>query len=208
MLLAVEGGGFFSSSATGYSKGLALLLLGQRNEERPMRVSPWIQYELVQEEVDPDLQLASRRNRVSCGCARFICFGRASAGKDGPCPPKVGPIHQPETLPDSTSASDSGKLSSISDAVAVSERKTCLRSSLKKPSTSCSMLVSQADGAHDSLQEVPTSVRTCSERRKVQWTDASGLELVEIREFEPSDAGSSDDEFGHGGDRSCECVIQ
>ncbi|KAG1330076.1 hypothetical protein COCNU_02G000440 [Cocos nucifera] len=184
MLLAVEGGGFFSSSATGYSKGLALLLLGQRNEERPMRVSPWNQYELV-EEVDPDLQLASRRNRVSCGCARFICFGRASAGRDGPCPPKVGPIHQPETLPDSSSASDPGKLSGIGDAVAVSERKTCLRSSLKNPSTSCSMLVGQADGAHDSLQEVPTSVRTCSERRKVQWTDASGLELVEIKEFEP-----------------------
>ncbi|XP_008786466.2 uncharacterized protein LOC103704798 [Phoenix dactylifera] len=208
MLLAVEGGGFFSSSATGYSKGLALLLLGRRNEEKPMRVSPWNQYQLVEEEVDPDLQLASRKSRVSCRCARFICFGRASAGKDGPCPPKVGPIHQPETLADSSSASDTGRLCSICDAIDESERKTCLRSSLKKPSTSCSMLVGEADDAHDSLQEVPTSVCACSERRKVQWMDASGLELVEIREFEPSDAGSSDDEFGLGGERSCECVIQ
>lgn len=208
MLLAVEGGGFFSSSATGYSKGLALLFLGQRNKERPMRVSPWSQYQLVEEGVDPNLQLASRKNQVSCGCASLICFGRASAGKEGPCPPKVGPIHQPETLPDSSSASDSGKVCSIGDATDEGEKKTCLRSSLKKPSTSCSMLVGQADDAHDSLQEVPTSVCAYSERMRVQWTDACGLELAEIREFEPSDAGSSDDEFGLGGDRSCECVIQ
>jgi hypothetical protein len=47
MLLAVEGGGFFSSSASGYSHGLSLLLLGKKGEEKAVKVSPWNQYRLV-----------------------------------------------------------------------------------------------------------------------------------------------------------------
>ncbi|KAJ6803142.1 uncharacterized protein M6B38_109200 [Iris pallida] len=54
MLFAVEGGGFFSSSATGYSKGLALLLLGQKPEERPTRVTPWNHYRLVDRGANTD----------------------------------------------------------------------------------------------------------------------------------------------------------
>ncbi|KQK08516.1 hypothetical protein BRADI_2g42285v3 [Brachypodium distachyon] len=45
MLPAVQGGGFFSSPASGYSHGLALLLLGRKEEEKP--VLPWNQYRLV-----------------------------------------------------------------------------------------------------------------------------------------------------------------
>ncbi|KAI9071212.1 hypothetical protein K1719_046829 [Acacia pycnantha] len=101
MLLAVEGGGFFSSSALGYSKGLTLLLLGQRSEDKPMKVSPWNQYQLVDQESDPELQLASTKNRISRGCASFVCFGRASAGLDTPSPLKVGPAQQHDVSPGS-----------------------------------------------------------------------------------------------------------
>ncbi|KAG8378076.1 hypothetical protein BUALT_Bualt08G0100400 [Buddleja alternifolia] len=98
MLLAVEGGGFFSSSASGYSKGLTLLLLGQKNEEQPMRVTPCIQYQLVDQEAEPDLQLASEKNRLVRGCASFVCFGRAAAGPENPSPLKVGPTQNREVL--------------------------------------------------------------------------------------------------------------
>ena len=46
------------------------------------------------------------------------------------------------------------------------------------------------------------------ERRKVQWTDTCGKELFEIREFEASDEGLSDDDTENEGFRKCECVIQ
>ncbi|XP_073114942.1 uncharacterized protein [Elaeis guineensis] len=210
MLLAVEGGGFFSSSASGYSKGLALLFLGRSYEERPMRVSPWTQYQLVEQEVETEFQLASRKKQSSCGCASFICFGCAPAGIDGPSPPKVGPAHQPEVLSDSSSSSsssDKGKLA-INDPVNGNGRNTCLKSNLKRPSTDCSAVVTEADDAQASVEEMPNNTSCCVERRKVQWTDACGKELAEIREFEVSDDGSSDEEFEHQGIRRCECVIQ
>ncbi|KAK9163934.1 hypothetical protein Syun_004836 [Stephania yunnanensis] len=166
MLLAVEGGGFFSSSATGYSKGLALLLLGRRNEDKPMRVSPWNQYQLVDQETDPDLQLASGRRPISCGCAAFVCFGRASAGSEGPSHPKViaGSIKQHNCLP-------------------------------------------ERDDLQKTLVEDESDVTGCTERRKVQWTDSCGKQLYEIREFELSEMGASDEECERANDRSCACAI-
>ncbi|XP_008777766.1 uncharacterized protein LOC103697637 [Phoenix dactylifera] len=210
MLLAVEGGGFFSSSALGYSKGLALLLLGRRNEERPMRVSPWNQYQLVEQEVATEFQLASRKNQSSCGCASFLCFGCVPAGIDGPSPPKVGPAHQPEVLSDSSSSSsssDNGKLA-INDGINGNGRNAYLKSNLKRPSADHSAVVSEVDGARESVEEMPKNTSCCVERRKVQWTDACGKELAEIREFEVSDDGLSDEECERDGIRRCECVIQ
>lgn len=219
MLLAVEGGGFFSSSASGYSKGLALLLLGRRNEERPMRISPWNQYQLVEQEVEAEFQLATRKNQSSCGCASFICFGCAPAGIDGPSPPKVDPARQPEVLSDSSSSSsssssslsssssDKGKLA-IDDAVNGDGRNTCLKSNLKKSSTNFSAVVTEVADAHESVEEMPNSTTCCVEKRKVHWTDACGKELAEIREFEVSDDVLSDEEFEHEGIRRCVCVIQ
>ncbi|XP_058074824.1 uncharacterized protein LOC131223427 [Magnolia sinica] len=196
MLLAVEGGGFFSSSASGYSKGLTLLLLGQRSEERPMRVSPWNQFQLL-EQKDPDLQLASRKNRRSRGCAYFICFGRTSVGLDGPSPPKVGPARQPDILQGPSSASDNGD--GVDDE---NRRNVRLKSSLKKP----------LDGGDDTRgilsEKGNDDALGCTERRKVQWTDACGGELVDIREFEASETGASDEEFEEEGGRSCSCWIQ
>ncbi|KAF8025015.1 hypothetical protein BT93_F2003 [Corymbia citriodora subsp. variegata] len=205
MLLAVEGGGFFSASASGYSKGLTLLLLGQKNEEKQMRVSPWNHYQLVDQEPDTDLQLASTKNRLSRGCASFICFGRASAGLDTPSPLKVGPTQQQEIAPDPL-VSDKSKDQSIfvedDDA-----RKVALRSSLKKSSTSNTVPVGNYN-ENQAVNEDGKDTHDLVERRRVQWTDAcSSGELVEIREFEPSETGGSDDELDNGNERSCACSI-
>ncbi|XP_009787722.1 uncharacterized protein LOC107760488 isoform X1 [Nicotiana tabacum] len=208
MLFAVEGGGFFSSSASGYSKGLTLLLLGQKNEEKPMRVAPWNQYQLVDQETDPDLQLASGKNRVVRGCASFVCFGRAAAGLESPSPLKVGPTQQPEVLP-SCPASD--KDNNQTQCVNIIEDshispKVALRSSLKKPANS--IPISGGNGnEHDTNSEKIDDSPNPMEKRKVQWTDTSGGELFEIREFEPSDDGESDDEFESGNERTCSCKI-
>ncbi|KAJ0960506.1 hypothetical protein J5N97_003937 [Dioscorea zingiberensis] len=208
MLLAVEGGGFFSSSATGYSKGLSLLLLGQKNEERPMRVLPWNQYQLVDQEVDSDLQLASRKKQASQGCTSFLCFGRASTELDGPCPPKASPAKPPEALPITCPASDDSKIGT-NISVDVSETKICRKSSLKKNSRDCSAMVGASENACNSLEDVPGSEVCSAERRKVHWTDASGMELAEVREFEVSNEGhASDEEFEDDGERRCQCVVQ
>ncbi|XP_010261018.1 PREDICTED: uncharacterized protein LOC104599957 [Nelumbo nucifera] len=202
MLLAVEGGGFFSSSASGYSKGLTLLLLGQKNEERPMRVSPWNQYQLVEQEADTDFQLASQKNQVSCGCASFVCFRRPSAGIDSPYPLKVGPAQQQDVLsvPHAVSGKDEDCITyHVEDK---NTTKVYLKSSLKKPSN-CAMVPS---GEHATLGETDKEVPGCTERRKVQWTDTCGKELVEIREFELSDV-ASDEELEGENERNCSCVI-
>ncbi|XP_072999906.1 uncharacterized protein [Typha latifolia] len=208
MLLAVEGGGFFSSSASGYRSGLSIILLGQRKEEGHMKVLPWNQYQLTKQEVDPDLRLASRRNRAFRGCASFICFGRVSTGVDGPCPPKGGPIQQSKTLSDLSSASERNDDFKTNGVVNESGRAIPFKSSLKKPSADCSVLACQAADAHNSLREEPNDLSSCTARRKVQWTDICGNELVEIREFELSDEEELNAEYGHDGDKRCGCIIQ
>ncbi|OVA09180.1 hypothetical protein BVC80_27g13 [Macleaya cordata] len=182
MLLAVEGGGFFSSSATGYSKGLTLLLLGRKNEEKPMRVSPWNQYQLVEQETDPDFQLASGKNRASRGCAAFVCFGRASAGLEGPSPPKVGPVQQQDDLPEPSSISEKTEDSIIDHGEDKNRGKFYLKSSLKKPD--CAPVVCEDDDLRGTSGEKENDVSDCIGKRKVQWTDTCGKDLAEIREFE------------------------
>ncbi|KAM3361242.1 hypothetical protein P3S68_016096 [Capsicum galapagoense] len=208
MLFAVEGGGFFSSSASGYSKGLTLLLLGQKNEEKPMRVAPWNHYQLVDQETDSDLQLASGKNRLVRGCGSFVCFGRAGAGLESPSPLKVGPTQQPEVLP-SCPASDKGNdqqqsVNIVEDSYI--SPKVALKSSLKKPVIS--VPISGGNGIErDTISEKVDDAPSPMEKKKVQWTDTSGGELFEIREFEPSDEGESDDEFENGNERACSCKI-
>ncbi|KAF4365901.1 hypothetical protein G4B88_008374, partial [Cannabis sativa] len=137
-----EGGGFFSSSASGYSKGLALLLLGQKNKDKPMRVAPWNQYQLVDQESDPDLQLASTKNRLARGCASFVCFRRTSAGLDTKSPLKVGPAQHQDVLPDSlASDSDKNKDHAANTVDSDDASKVYLKSSLKKSSNTTSVSV-------------------------------------------------------------------
>ncbi|XP_043722252.1 uncharacterized protein LOC122669540 [Telopea speciosissima] len=208
MLLAVEGGGFFSSSASGYSKGLTLLLLGRKDEERPMRVSPWNQYQLVVQEADSDLQLAPGKNRVTHGCAAFVCFGRAAAGLEGPSPPKVGPVQQQDVVAESLAVSGKNKdcISHHGDDRSI--KQGCLKSSLKKSSNYApNQLASGESDLHETSGETVSETPSCTERRKVQWTDAYGKELVEIREFELSDVGFSDEELETKNEQRCACVI-
>ncbi|KAJ6335881.1 hypothetical protein OIU78_012480 [Salix suchowensis] len=183
MLLAVEGGGFFSSSASGYSKGLTLLLLGQKHEDKPMRVTPWNQYQLVDQEPDSDLQLASLKNRLSHGCASFVCFGRASTGHESPSPLKEGPAQQQDVLPDPLVA-DNGKDLTTELEVDNYVRRVSLKSSLKKATKRISVPVedvNQSEPLNDQGSDIPGH----TERRKVHWTDVCGSELAEIKEFEP-----------------------
>ncbi|XP_010530125.1 PREDICTED: uncharacterized protein LOC104806764 [Tarenaya hassleriana] len=200
MLFAAEGGGFFSSSASGYSKGLALLLLGHKNEDKPVRVSSWSQYHLVDPEPDTNLHLASFRNRLSRACTSFICFGRASAGPDSPSPLRVGPS-QLQDVPSGSPIHHQGKRDRapcIDDNVEATKR-FALKSSLKKRSFSDAVPADDVN-RQDTLEDH-------IERRKVQWPDTCGIDLAEVREFVPSETGGSDDEFQHGAGKSCMCTI-
>ncbi|CAI0557198.1 unnamed protein product [Linum tenue] len=190
MLFAVEGGGFFSSSASGYSKGLTLLLLGHQKQEesKPMKVAPWNHYQLVdQGEPEPDLQLASLKNRVSRGCAAsLVCFGRASAGVDSSSPsshPKVGPAQHQDALPVDDLKEDI-TIAEIEDDKNASKAAS-LKSSLKKSSLNHVSVPVEDAGEHAVLNEQVSDSPGHNGRRKVQWTDACGSELAEIREFEP-----------------------
>lgn len=185
MLLAVEGGGFFSASASGYSKGLALLLLGQKTEEKPMRVTPWSHYQLVDQASDLDLQLASSKNRLVRGCASFVCFGHTASGLESPSPLKVGPTQQQDVLPEPTVFDEGEDDSKYTDPVDsdIITKQTDLKSSLKK-STTIIPVSSRASGEVDAGNEKSGNFTGYIERRKVQWMDVSGGELVEVREFE------------------------
>ncbi|KAE9618325.1 hypothetical protein Lalb_Chr02g0141531 [Lupinus albus] len=205
MLFAAEGGGFFSSSSSGFSKGLSLLLLGQRSDDKPMKVAPWNQYHLVIQVSDPELQLDSTKNRPSRRCASFVCFGRTSAGPDTPSPLKVGPAQQhdsPQPL-----VSDNGKDPSAHVDGNTDNRRVPLKSSIKKPQVNESVPVEAASEHEPSGGKGIDFTGAQTERRKVQWTDDYGSELVEIREFEPSEGDGSDDEFHNRNERTCSCTI-
>ncbi|RWW85207.1 hypothetical protein BHE74_00006135 [Ensete ventricosum] len=177
MLLTVEGGGFFSSSASGYTSGLALLLFGRRNDEQPMKISPWSNYQLVEQGLESESQLASRKKQNSQGCTSFICF---SCARDRQFPHKLDLANQSETSSDSSS-SDASKVT-ISGSATVSGRKPCLKSNITKPSRNCSTAC-EGDDSHE-FSGVGNETSCCTVGRKVQWTDKCGKELVEIREFE------------------------
>ncbi|KAJ1424973.1 hypothetical protein SESBI_11367 [Sesbania bispinosa] len=171
-----------------------------------MRVAPWNQYQLVDQESDPELQLASTKNRLSRGCASFVCFGRTSAGLDTPSPLKVGPAQQHDVSPGPL-VSNKGKEPSAPVDDDNDNIKVTLKSSIKRPHINASA-PAEATNEHEASggQGVQTPAGQ-AERRKVQWTDACGSELVEIREFEPSEVDGSDDEFDNGNDRTCSCAI-
>ncbi|CAF2046085.1 hypothetical protein HID58_034988 [Brassica napus] len=89
--------------------------------------------------------------------------------------------------------------------------KLSLRSSLKRPPS-----VAEPPRSLEDIKEHETlSVDDASDlaggddtgRRKVQWPDACGSELTQVREFEPSEMGLSDEEWETGEHRTCSCVI-
>ncbi|KAF5955277.1 hypothetical protein HYC85_008133 [Camellia sinensis] len=198
-----KGEGFFSSSASGYSKGLTLLLLGQKKEEKPMRVSPWWTK-------NPTLTSSwlLRRTWLVRRCASFFCFGRAAAGLESPSPLKVGPTQQQDILP-APPVTDKGKDHIHTTDLVEDDSNTgklALKSNLKKPTNTLPVsggVVSECEVLCENGSDIPGHM----ERRKVQWTDASGGEIAQIREFELSDVGGSDDEFDNGDERNCSCRI-
>nr|AGQ57015.1 ubiquitin-protein ligase E3 [Hevea brasiliensis] len=169
-----------------------------------MRVSPWNQYQLV----DTNQNLTSSwllEEPAFRGRASFVCFGRASAGLDSPSPLKVGPTQQQGVLPDRL-VTDKVKDHTTEIQGDSNARRVTLKSSLKKPLNSIPVPVKDSS-QHYTLSEKGSDIPGLTERRKVQWTDVCGSELVEIREFEPSETADSDDEFENGNERSCSCVI-
>ncbi|OEL24008.1 hypothetical protein BAE44_0014970 [Dichanthelium oligosanthes] len=227
MLLAVEGGGFFSSSASGYSHGLALMLLGRKEEEKPVKVSPWNQYRLVDREAEQVYHLAPGKDQTPGKCAPFVCFGCTANGLEVASPPKVGLSNALGSTQEEASCSADMKLTT-SGSINGNERRGCLKSNSKRDSLEHCIVVSEGEEPRESLEEVQT-LRASMERRKVQWTDTCGKDLFEIREFETrsqnwlvlsfclylsiglqfgSDEGLSDDDAENEGFRKCECVIQ
>ncbi|GAA0153337.1 hypothetical protein LIER_37657 [Lithospermum erythrorhizon] len=63
------------------------------------------------------------------------------------------------------------------------------------------------DEEHEQSCEKGNEVSSQIKRMKVQWMDTAGGELVEIREFEPSDDGRSGDEFDNGNGKTCSCTM-
>lgn len=182
MLLAVEGGGFFSSSVSGCSSSLTLLLLGQKSEDKPMRVLPL----LVDREPDLNIQLASTKTWISWRCASpsFRCF-RQNPAVTNSSPLKKAATTQRQDSLRASPRSDNGKNnhvpSSDDDNLA---RKMVLKSSLKKASDAPIVSVPNADG-NEALGGKGSCDPSHVERRKVQWTDTCGSELAEVKEFEP-----------------------
>ncbi|RZR80053.1 hypothetical protein BHM03_00005963 [Ensete ventricosum] len=168
--------------ASNPSPSYELIMRRERNEDKPIKISSWNHYRLVEQEVEASSQLASSNDHASCGCASFSCFGCSSARLDEPYSRKVSLVHQSKSPSDSSSSSDRGKLT-INDAVKWDERKTCLKSNMKKPSIGYSM-VCEADDARELLAEADNKTSCYTVGRKVQWTDKCGKELAEIREFE------------------------
>lgn len=212
MLLAVEGIFFLSSSASGYSKGLSILL-GYRKELKPMRVTPWNQYQLVDQVTDPNLQLASAKNWLVRRCASFMCFGRTTAGLENQSTLKVGPTQNQEALPEPIAYDESKNQAHLVNSIVVddSNRKMIsLKSSLKKSEENAPVNVMEGDNRNRSNQEAACEkedhVPCQTDTRKVQWTDTTGGELYEIREFEMSEAGS-DYDFNHENGKICSCRI-
>ncbi|XP_051139544.1 uncharacterized protein LOC127257208 [Andrographis paniculata] len=198
MLFAVEGGGFFSSSASGYTNGLKLLVLGREIEEEPMRVTPWNQYQLVDQVTDPSLQLASAKNWLVRGrAASLVCFGRTTAQPECTSHLKVGPNQNKEVLPEPVAFDESKDQAHLVNPTSyddlgskLSSRKSSLKKSKKNEAITfidgggrnnrkCGEFLEQVDGVDCHI-----------DRKRVQWTDISGGELFEIREFEMSEDGS------------------
>lgn len=126
-------------------------------------------------------------------CPSFICFCKPSPHiyTSGPLKLENTP-HVPSRLVSVPEASDQ----LLGETIEVKEEsldgkqqkpaENCLKSSLRKPTTE--------SGA---VKE--------DQKKRVQWTDLLGKELVEIREFESSELEYTDNEAEDN--RGCVCVI-
>ncbi|XP_043690586.1 uncharacterized protein LOC122641418 [Telopea speciosissima] len=123
-------------------------------------------------------------------CPSFICFCKPSHLLS-PSPLKLEDTpHVPPRLysvPDSVGQLSGEGLEVKNESFDGNQVENFPKSSLKKPSSG---------------PGVPKEIG----KKRVQWMDFLGKELVEIEEFEPSESEDSDDD-GEGS-RGCVCVIQ
>ncbi|XP_015878813.3 uncharacterized protein LOC107415059 [Ziziphus jujuba] len=128
-------------------------------------------------------------------CPSFICFCKPSAHIYTPGPLKLENIphpHVPSKLVSVPEASDqlAGEAKLTEETLDHEKQQqptlNCRKSSLKKPNSS--------SGSPNEEQ-----------KKRVQWMDFLGKELVSIREFESSEGEESDNEDGQN--RGCICVI-
>ncbi|KAG0498113.1 hypothetical protein HPP92_002804 [Vanilla planifolia] len=146
----------------------------------------------------PWVSAGFRKSSTSTWVCLLHLFGRTSAGNDGSCPPGWSGSASFKPL-----TSDDNDISTSSKNENSSKKKVCLKSSLKRPREDHTGVSSIACESSEVV-----SISRANDRRKVQWTDACGRELIQIREFECSDADASDDEHENGGHNKCLCVIQ
>lgn len=125
-------------------------------------------------------------------CPSFICFCKPSPHIYTPGPLKLGNTpHVPSELVSVPEASDQLPGVAIEAREDTLEGKqqpveNCLKSSLRKPT-------------------LESGAVKGDQKKKVQWMDFVGKELVEIREFESSELEYIDNEGDDN--RGCVCVI-
>ncbi|MCL7025606.1 hypothetical protein MKW94_027120, partial [Papaver nudicaule] len=122
-----------------------------------MRVSPWNQYQLVEEKSDPGFQQASCKAHASRGCA---CFDHASAGIEDPSPPKF--------------------------FLKSSLKKPCCTSVVRRDGDLHVASMENDNNDPGCIGKRKVQWTGYIGKKKVQWTDTCGKGLAEIREFEVS----------------------
>ncbi|KAJ0257639.1 Uncharacterized protein HA466_0084750 [Hirschfeldia incana] len=165
----------------------------------------------------------------------FSCGGGASAGLDTstttttttPCPLKVEPVKHPVVSPSSpppppesvdvaVPVPEIGKdqhanKAADDDNTSKEAFKLSLRSSLKRPPSVAESRSLEGIKENETLSvdDDANDLTGCDDmgKRKVKWPDACGSELTQVREFEPSEMGLSDEEWETGQQRTCSCVI-
>ncbi|XP_042516180.1 uncharacterized protein LOC122090609 [Macadamia integrifolia] len=151
-------------------------------------------------------------------CPSFICFCKPSSHLLSPSPLKLENIpHVPSPLssvPDAVGQFSSETIGVKNESFNGNQVENFPKSTLHLSVETIevkneSFNGNQVENFPKSSLKKPSSesgVKKEVEKARVQWIDFLGKELVEIKEFEPSESEDSDDEGqGH---RGCVCVIQ
>eukprot|EP00252_Welwitschia_mirabilis_P024526 TRINITY_DN7311_c0_g4_i1.p1 TRINITY_DN7311_c0_g4~~TRINITY_DN7311_c0_g4_i1.p1 ORF type:complete len:221 (+),score=46.66 TRINITY_DN7311_c0_g4_i1:124-786(+) len=151
---------------------------------------------------------------LHCQQSQINNKGDGNANSNSSSSTVPGPILPPTSAP--AAGNFEGSSSEESKTRIEGRAPSCnvpLKSSLKKPPVaelSCSSQASNvaqlSNGINSNDGGGPVGSFTAGKKR-VQWIDAHGMELVHIQEFEPSDSGGSDDEEDEIS-QGCSCIIQ
>ncbi|XP_031384564.1 uncharacterized protein LOC116198538 isoform X1 [Punica granatum] len=181
-------GGGIPQTEYGIFLFLELELLSSLRQSVQLQRKPWAEQDRrTQQEESYFMKFLSCR--IYCP---FICFCKPSphihTSGSGPLKLQNGP-QLPSTLVSVSNASDQSpaETTEVKDGSLVAAKGTgrCSKSSLRR---------------------VPSELEPkAHQKKKVQWVDFLGKELVEIREYESSEVDDTDREGD--GNRGCVCVI-